>query len=1236
MNLNNGVIENQLSSIPYDGDDEQAIVEKEEVNKNINIETISNQLSSIEDDTPEEVSASIVDTVAVSNVPEEHEIKEQTEKMLAASQDNLYNQYSKKYPELFDNGQLVDYDEAKELGIISEVSPVPLDDEGVTAGHISTKSDAVPFGFTYNTESQAVAVQQQNAKSEMDFRRIEKLDEDFEVPEMTVKEEDKFITDMVNSMPDVNEDGSTNLMKKFLNLTGSSGYKVLNALGYGMNYIGAGYQDVIEKVAKETQEAFPDAYDNAIGISPKDFASKMGKGTMAGIEFLETVPVLGNVVKFPTASARVSRRLAAELAKKKEKAVKDWNRRLNVQKMKGATAQQLKEKQDEARKVANQNKEIANQLITEFEKSTGKTISKTSKTGQKTLDYNLAREAGIDTAINITESKGASLADKVLEEVTGMSKISDDARLFGQGDTLLQPILKPEKFDGIVAVASDLKKANPEAFNNNKTIIDNLFDLTVNKQLIAGDKLIDMLNKYDVSFEDYVLTVVGSGSTAGKVLNKLSQIKRARPLNEMVALQQAATLKNQDVIRNTIMRVENIRRGGLVSQIATASRNLTSAGIRAPMEGLGNVVDTALYNLSNEGVLSGAKSLLSPNNWRDSFRHMRYMFENPKETKEVVDFILDRPELAGQSDLLFNNINEIMIATGRGKGGILDKVLTEGEDAVQALNIPNRWQEFLVRRGAFLGELERLTKREYGIDLMDTLGKGKIRDLLNDASNVRPKDARSFVDIVADATNRALDITYAKQPDIDIFRSTSNFIVRNGLTVVLPFPRFMFNSMELMGQYAGGAIIPLSRKVANIVTLGKVGKGKLTFKDRQRISRNVVGSLVGAPVGAVTVGKLLETEEEGVRNDISDGLLGIATIGAAYQYRTSSEAPTDYKQLNTGEGTVLDVTPQYPMRQFMYIGEAVKRTMDGTLDDWFNVKEFNETFIGTNIRTGVGQSVINDIISLAEGSDLTKGETIGKSLGGALGNYLSTWAVPFAQLIEAQRAVGQRGLTYKDVTEDPTLEGLTTFKQELERPFRQRGFTITPEEEEKAPKREFLFQEEKKRVKPIYRAIFGLNLSTGPNDEGRFLQELGFTDYELGSTSKVPSIKRFENKILREALPSIVNVLEVRQDKLRSRYRNANDATQAKYTEEEYVNADIRPLVKASINKVKKLISEGKKGKTNDYVRAVMDYRKLDKGVRKKASILFAEKRNKLPNPVDTKDLKELVIIGKAFSGAIK
>ena len=354
-----------------------------------------------------------------------------------------------------------------------------------------------------------------------------------------------------------------------------------------------------------------------------------------------------------------------------------------------------------------------------------------------------------------------------------------------------------------------------------------------------------MLNRYGLSFEDYVLTVVGSGSEAGKILNKLSQIKRLRPANEMIALQEKATVNAQGVIRKAVMRTENIRRGGLVSQIATAARNLQSGGIRAPLEGFGNVMDTALYNASEKGgirgVAAGAKSMLSANNWRDSFRHMKYMFDPNvvSDTRQYVDFILDRPELAGQFDLMFNNINEIQRLVGRGEatttlGKGADAVATALEDAVDVLNTPNRWQEHLIRRGAFLGELERLVKREYGIDLIDAINDGKIRDLLNDAgSQCARRDARSFISIVEDATQKALDVTYAKRAGCSCVRSTSQFIVRNGLTVVLPFPRFYVNSMELMGEYMGGASIPLARKMASVVTMGQVGAGKLTAKDRQ-------------------------------------------------------------------------------------------------------------------------------------------------------------------------------------------------------------------------------------------------------------------------------------------------------------------------------------------------------------------------------------------------------------------
>lgn len=109
------------------------------------------------------------------------------------------------------------------------------------------------------------------------------------------------------------------------------------------------------------------------------------------------------------------------------------------------------------KKVAEENKQISNQLIKEFEEKTGKTISTTDEAGNKKIDYNLARDVGNETAEDLVQSKGTTLFDKAKEEILG-ADISDNAALFGQGDTLFQPILKPDKFDGIVAVASDLKK----------------------------------------------------------------------------------------------------------------------------------------------------------------------------------------------------------------------------------------------------------------------------------------------------------------------------------------------------------------------------------------------------------------------------------------------------------------------------------------------------------------------------------------------------------------------------------------------------------------------------------------------------------------------------------------------------------------------------------------------------------------------------------------------------------
>ena len=181
-----------------------------------------------------------------------------------------------------------------------------------------------------------------------------------------------------------------------------------------------------------------------------------------------------------------------------------------------------------------------------------------------------------------------------------------------------------------------------------------------------------------------------------------------------------------------------------------------------------------------------------------------------------------------------------------------------------------------------------------------------------------------------------------------------------------------------------------------------------------------------------------------------------------------------------------------------------------------------------------------------------------------VGEYLASWFVPFAQLIEAQRAVGDRGLTYKDLQDDPNLDFQETFLKELGKPFKSRGFTVSPEEEKAAPKREFLFTEERKRVSPLSRVLLGLNMSTKDSVEGEYLKRLGFTEYDLASRSRVPTVKRFENKILREALPEIVRAVKLREKEVRNEYIKSNKATKEEFSEQNYVNSDIKPHVTVS------------------------------------------------------------------------
>ena len=207
--------------------------------------------------------------------------------------------------------------------------------------------------------------------------------------------------------------------------------------------------------------------------------------------------------------------------------------------------------------------------------------------------------------------------------------------------------------------------------------------------------------------------------------------------------------------------------------------------------------------------------------------------------------------------------------------------------------------------------------------------------------------------------------------------------------------------------------------------------------------------------------------------------------------------------------------------------------------------------------------------------------------------------------------------------------------RELSRPFAR---FKSPDEEAALPKREFLFAEDKQRVAPLFRVLGGINLATIDDEYGEYISSFGYTDYELGSRSKVPSIRRFENSVVRDALPGIVEGAKRYEQSLRRKYQDASDAVKEEFTEEKYVSSRMRMFIKKKIKRVRNRVSKGKvlTADAPVYAEAMLKYRRLSKETRTAASVKFVEKYGREPDGVDEKDINRLLLIGKAYDSAMR
>jgi len=896
------------------------------------------------------------------------------------------------------------------------------------------------------------------------------------------------------------------------------------------------------------------------------------------------------------------------------------------------------------KKIADDNWEVRQRYIEEFEERQSAILGRpivihTVVDGKKVIDPTKVREQGLAIAEAVHNK---NIVTKVKEHVKLTEKDMKLNDLVTPIDEQMLPHVDPDKLNALVAVGLKLKKLNPEYFKKSdevmpngkkKTLIDQLFEYTIEGKLEKTDEFINVLADYGMSIDEFVLMTVGNVSEAGKILGKFSQLRGRRK----GAMQLEQELDNKvfesgfkNFWNNWFLRGENIMRGALVTPWATAMRNLSSAGIRMPAEALVNVMEDVVFEFyktvqaSNssfglapyKGIYAAGKKLnpLQGNSaWKNSFGDITSTL-NAGETKRTVDYMLEHPMLEHLDRTLFGAVGELRKSMGRGQhtnliANAADFVYTKGEDAVEFLNGPNRLQEFMIRRGVFLGQLRRLLKNEWNLDLEEEMfEKNNFQRILMDASvaadnvtTLKPDGARSIHAILEDATYKALDITYAKQPDFFLFRDVSRFISNTGLTALpgLTFPRFMFNGIELMGKNMMGSTLPVLRAIT-----GKV-----------KSAADVRG--------------------------VGENLVGWAAIYGMYQLINQKDKdgkyiqPEDYNLINYGGEiedidknivkTNVDVRGNFPLAQIKYIAQALREVQTGTFELFDpQLRKAQEAFLGNAFRTGRANMFLKDVRDLVIQADSSENKrTASEVFGRAIGQWGSRLFTPTFQLTDLQRVSGIKPLERKDNL--PSITTPTTIFDSAKRSFFQRWGSL--EEKDYVDKVNVYGQRGTKnqRVGLGTKLWSGISYVQADSEEGNYLLSLGKNKgIDFTSRLRDPTARNYQNQLIKNALPLHVAFAKEVEKIDNENYYKKNKTYKSKYSKKLSGKLAALEYINNSLNKILRTSTDPSKTESGLLASSIINYRNIPKTKRKislKKWYTYNDKEPDFSNPADVQTL---------------
>lgn len=437
-------------------------------------------------------------------------------------------------------------------------------------------------------------------------------------------------------------------------------------------------------------------------------------------------------------------------------------------------------------------------------------------------------------------------------------------------------------------------------------------------------------------------------------------------------------------------RLENVRRGLLVTQLATAVRN----GITQ----VGNIGVHTVEDVLEAGILktfgAAAREAHPTNAFGTAGRLAGMLLPGQSRTFKQTEKLKELFEK--QMDPMFAHYSS-EVPEAFGPAGAMHGA----EWLTWKLNSFNRLQEWGIRRAVFTSELDRVLSAKG-----QSLAKLEAKNMLG---TLDPTDIKS-------AVSKSLDATWAKpfDPTAKGAEGVAGTFIKliNGLrfgpfaaTQLIPFPRFMMNSFKWQYEHSP---LPLFKMAFSPDDWKKIAGGEV---------KPLIKGTMGAGMFHMAM-EIRESQPEHTRWYEYDPQYG-AFAGAA-------------DAMGIQKGEFLDLRAFNPFVSYIFAADLLKKYREDRLHK-MSVRDIAMGIASVNLRAGAGMYVLDKALTgLVEAKDSVQDADSMKEMlsaieGGAEGYLGSAWSglfVPFQQVTDAYDSYKEYTTGQQSVVRDTSSEPL--------------------------------------------------------------------------------------------------------------------------------------------------------------------------------------------------------------------